>query len=41
MAFEKLPALESKDLHVGCLNYSTAARVAPMDMFIAVGICDY
>ena len=37
MSFEKLPALESKDLHVGCLNCSTAARVAPMDMVIAVG----
>jgi hypothetical protein len=37
MVFEKLPVIESKDLHVGCLNCSTAAIVAPMDMLIAVG----
>lgn len=34
---EKLPAVELKDLHVGCLNCSTAALVAPLDMLIAVG----
>lgn len=37
MSFEKLKPLESKDIHVGCINCSTAARVAPMDMLIAVG----
>jgi hypothetical protein len=35
MAFEKLPPVEK--IHVGCLTCSTAARIAPMDMLIAVG----
>lgn len=37
MTFEKLPALKSEELHIGCACCSTAARVAPMDMIIAVG----
>ena len=37
MSFKKLPATEGKDLHAGCLNCSTAALIAPMDMVIAVG----
>lgn len=37
MAFEKLPMLEEKEIHVGCICCSTSARVAPMDMVIAVG----
>lgn len=35
--FEKLPAIESKDLHQGCASCSTAALIAPMNMIIAVG----
>jgi hypothetical protein len=34
---KKLNAVEAKDLHIGCLNCSTAALKAPMDMMIAVG----
>lgn len=37
MGYEKLPALDGKDIHIGCLTCSTAASVAPMDMVIAVG----
>jgi hypothetical protein len=37
MSFEKLPALEGKDIKVGCPCCSTAAIVAPMNMLIAVG----
>lgn len=37
MPFEKLPPADPKDIHIGCLNCSTAASVAPMDMIIAVG----
>ena len=37
MAWEKLQPIERKDLHIGCLNCSTAAMVAPMAMVIAVG----
>lgn len=33
--FEKLPRVEN--IHMGCLNCSTAARIAPMDMVISVG----
>lgn len=29
--------IESKDLHIGCLNCSSAALKAPMEMMIAVG----
>jgi len=35
--FKKLPPLKDKDIHIGCLCCSTAARVAPLDMQIAVG----
>ena len=35
MIFEKLPPAEN--IHIGCLNCSTAAKVAPMTMLIAVG----
>lgn len=35
MSFEKLPQVEK--IHVGCLNCSTAALVAPMEMSICVG----
>lgn len=35
MGFELLPPAEH--IHIGCLNCSTAARVAPMEMLIAVG----
>jgi hypothetical protein len=31
------PRLENSDIHIGCLTCSTAARIAPMDMTIAVG----
>jgi len=37
MTFEKLPPLKKGELHIGCLNCSSAALVAPMDMLIAVG----
>lgn len=33
--FEILPP--AKDLHQGCANCTTAARIAPMEMVIAVG----
>jgi hypothetical protein len=35
--WEKLPPLELEGIHVGCLCCSTAARVAPLGMGIAVG----
>lgn len=35
MSFEKLPPAEK--IYMGCMNCSTAAMVAPMDMVIAVG----
>jgi hypothetical protein len=35
MNWKLLPPV--KDLHQGCANCSTAARVAPMNMLIAVG----
>jgi len=35
--WEKLPQIKGKDLHVGCLNCSTAAMVAPLDMEVCVG----
>lgn len=37
MSWEKLPAVKQEDLNIGCLNCSTAALVAPMDMFVMVG----
>lgn len=37
MNWTKLPPLERKSIHVGCLCCSTAAQVAHMDMGIAVG----
>ena len=36
-SFEKLPQIKKEDLHIGCLNCSSAALEAPMDMIIAVG----
>ena len=33
----KLPPIAPKDLHIGCLNCSTAAMEAPMEMSICVG----
>lgn len=33
----KLKAIDQKDIHVGCLNCSTAQRVARMDTIICVG----
>ena len=36
--WEKLPQIESKKLHIGCLNCSTASLEAPMDMLILVGL---
>jgi len=35
--WKKLPAISQRDLHIGCLNCSTAAMKAPMDMEICVG----
>ena len=35
MNFEKLPPVEK--IHQGCASCTTAARIAPMDMVIAVG----
>ena len=37
MSWEKLPPIDSKDLHIGCLTCSTACLEAPMGMIIAVG----
>jgi hypothetical protein len=37
MPFEKLPAITKEGLNLGCLNCTTAALIAPMDMVIAVG----
>jgi len=31
------PRLKDSDIHIGCCNCSTAARIAPMNMWIAVG----
>lgn len=33
--WKKLPAV--KNIHIGCLNCSTAAHIAPLSMIIAVG----
>ncbi len=42
MSWVKKDPIKRKDLHVGCLNCSTAALIAPMDMVIAVGFgCAY
>jgi hypothetical protein len=35
-----LPPIDPKNLHVGCLNCSTARLEAPMDMPICVGFGD-
>lgn len=37
---EKLKPLEAKDIHMGCLNCSTACLKAPLTMAIAVGFGD-
>ena len=37
MSWNKLPPIEPKSLNIGCLNCSTAAYIAPLDMCIAVG----
>jgi hypothetical protein len=37
MGWTKQPAIDPKDLYIGCLNCSTATMKAPMDMPIAVG----
>ncbi len=37
MSWTKLPPLEQKDIHVGCLCCSSAAQVAHLEMGIAVG----
>lgn len=37
MTWEKQPAIEGKDIHVGCLCCSTACRIAPLNMPICVG----
>jgi hypothetical protein len=34
---KKLKAVEAKDLHIGCMNCSTACLKAPMGMLVAVG----
>lgn len=34
---EKKPPIKREELHIGCLNCSTAALEAPMEMQIAVG----
>lgn len=36
-SWEKKPQIKKEELHIGCLNCSTAALKAPMDMIIAVG----
>ena len=38
MGFDKLLPVDK--IHIGCLNCSTSARIAPMDMWIAVGFGD-
>lgn len=40
MSFEKLPQIKPDELHIGCLNCSTAALIAPLEMQIAVGFGD-
>lgn len=35
--WEKLPPIKDEDIHIGCLNCSTATPEASMDMMIAVG----
>ena len=35
--WKKLPPTKEKDLYIGCLNCSTAAIQAPLDMIICVG----
>lgn len=35
---ELQPQIDKKDLHIGCLNCSTAALKAPMEMLICVGM---
>jgi hypothetical protein len=37
MTWEKLQPLADAQIHIGCLNCSTAARVAPLNMRIEVG----
>jgi len=37
MTWEKLQPLAEAGIHIGCLNCSTAARVAPLGMRIEVG----
>jgi len=37
MSWDKLPPIEKENLHIGCLNCSSAALEAPLDMVIAVG----
>ena len=37
MPFTKLPPLEQKDIHIGCMCCSTACQIAHMDLLIAVG----
>ena len=32
-----MPQIKPKDLHIGCLNCSTAAIIAPLSMSICVG----
>jgi len=36
-AWKVLPAVEAKDIHIGCACCSTACQIAHMDMPIAVG----
>jgi len=35
--WRKLPQIKPEDLHIGCLNCSTAALEAPLNMLICVG----
>ena len=37
MRWEKLPPIDQDKIHIGCLNCSTAAMEAPMQMLICVG----
>lgn len=37
MTWEKLPPINPKDLHIGCLHCSTACLQAPMELDIGVG----
>jgi hypothetical protein len=42
MNWEKLPQIKPDDMFIGCLNCSTAALEAPLDMTICVGFgCAY